>query len=356
MSTLVDGYDGVVCDLDGVVYRGDDAVPHAVESLRSLGVPVVYVTNNASRTPDEVAAHLTDLGLEVSRDGVLTSSVAAAAEVADRLEPGARVLAVGGAGVAHALAEQGLQVVRPGGGRGSGNGPEDAGTGAAGVQGVLQGYGAQVTAADLAEAAYAVEAGATWVATNDDLTLPTERGVAPGNGTLVAAVAQATGATPVVVGKPHEPLYLLGCRAVGTTPTRTLGVGDRLETDVAGATAAGMDSVLVLTGVHGYRHAALAPPEQRPTYVVADLRELARPYEPARRSGGGWRCGTAAARVVDGRWDLTEDGAPRDPADGADPSTPLARAMLAALHEALDGGDVDDATARRLAGMLPGPR
>jgi HAD superfamily hydrolase (TIGR01450 family) len=277
---LVERYDAVVCDLDGVVYRGTAAVANAVEVLARLPRPVVYATNNASRTHSEVAAHLSSLGLRATADDVVTSSMAGAQELARLVAPGSDVLAVGGPGVAAALRDAGLTPVAEFG---------------RSVVAVLQGYGANVSAADLAEAAYAVEGGVTWVATNTDATLPTDRGTAPGNGALVAAVAAATGAGPaLVVGKPHAPLYLLCASLLGTDPRRILAVGDRLDTDIAGAVAAGMDSLLVLTGVDNLISAALANPGDRPTWVSRDLSGLGRPLEKPRREGEWWVSGSDA--------------------------------------------------------------
>lgn len=256
-------YAAVVCDLDGVVYRGPTAVPHAVEVLGGLDVPVLYATNNASRSPADVATHLRDLGLACTPDAVATSSQAGAWLLADRLAAGSPVLAVGGAGVSAALAEAGLRPVLP----------ADATHTPVGA--VLQGYGPAVTATDLAEAAYAVEGGATWVATNTDGTLPTDRGVAPGNGSLVAAVERAVGHPPhLVAGKPAPPLYQLCAGRLELPVDRVLAVGDRLDTDIEGAVAAGMDSLLVLTGVDDLRACLEAPPQRRPTWVAPDLRAL----------------------------------------------------------------------------------
>ena len=262
-GALVARYAAVVCDLDGVVYRGPTAVPHAVEVLGGLDVPVLYATNNASRSPADVATHLRDLGLACTPDAVATSSQAGAWLLADRLAAGSPVLAVGGAGVSAALAEAGLRPVLP------------ADATHTPVAAVLQGYGPAVTATDLAEAAYAVEGGATWVATNTDGTLPTDRGVAPGNGSLVAAVERAVGHPPhLVAGKPAPPLYQLCAGRLELPVDRLLAVGDRLDTDIEGAVAAGMDSLLVLTGVDDLRACLEAPPQRRPTWVAPDLRAL----------------------------------------------------------------------------------
>jgi HAD superfamily hydrolase (TIGR01450 family) len=267
---LVADYTAVVCDLDGVVYRGQDPVPHAVESISALEVPVLFATNNASRPAAEVAERLRRMGLRCEPDQVATSAQAAAWLLSRELAPATRVLAVGGEGVPDALREVGLVPVSPGA------------EGGQGVSAVAQGYGRTVTADDLAAAAYAVESGARWYATNTDATLPTERGLAPGNGSLVAAVATAAGRGPdVVAGKPESPLYELCAQRLGITVDRVLAVGDRLDTDIAGAVAAGMSSLLVLTGVDDLESLLDAPGPQRPTYVAADLRALHRAPEDA---------------------------------------------------------------------------
>jgi glycerol-1-phosphatase len=292
MDTLVEGFDGLVCDLDGVVYRGHEAMPHAVESLSSAlsaGVRVVYATNNASRPPAEVAAHLAALGLPGPVSRVVTSAQAGARHVAQRCPPGSLVLAVGGPGVTLALQEAGLVPVHAQARRSEEH-----------VVAVLQGYGAQVAWTDLAEVAYAVQAGALWVATNIDSTLPTERGVAPGNGALVGAVRSAVSVDPVVVGKPHTPLYDLSVSVLGTGVGRTLAIGDRLDTDIKGANAAGMNSLFVLGGVHGWTDVVGADVTARPRYVATDLRSLQSAYaEPVHdvRDLSRWACGEATAWV-----------------------------------------------------------
>jgi glycerol 3-phosphatase-2 len=264
-GSLAHRYDAVVCDLDGVVYRGPVAIPYAVEALTRLDSPVVYATNNASRAPEDVAAHLTSLGLPCDATAVVTSSQAGAWVLSDRIAPVSPVLAVGGLGVAAALRGAGFVPVVP----------TDVNALAIRPAAVLQGYGPDVTATDLAEAAYAVQGGALWVATNTDSTLPTDRGVAPGNGSLVDAVRNAVGHPPhLVAGKPAPPLYLLCAERLGLDVRGVLAVGDRLDTDIEGAVAAGMDSLLVLTGVDDLAAALLAPPCRRPTLVAPDLRAL----------------------------------------------------------------------------------
>ena len=281
---LVDRYDAIVCDLDGVVYRGDPAVPHAVEALSAVGIPIQFATNNASRPPRQVADHLRRLGLDITDDSVATSSQAAAWVLTRHLEPGAAVLAIGGEGVAQALRESGFVPVtsvddRP--------------------AAVVQGYGPDVSATDLAQAAYAVQRGALWLATNTDHTLPTADGFAPGNGALVLAVGAAVGRGPeLVAGKPDEPLYLMCAERLGVAPNRVLAIGDRLETDIEGAHQAGMDSLLVLTGVHGVSDAAAAPPQARPTWMAPDLRALLVEIDELERT----------SELLRAEWEIRDDG------------------------------------------------
>ena len=267
-ASLLTTYDALLLDLDGVVYVGPDPVPHAVDALvaaRAAGVATAYVTNNASRTPGVVAEHLRSFGLQVDAHDVVTSAQAGAREVAARVPAGSRVLVVGGPGVAEAVAARGLvPVIRAG--------PAGAADPADVPAAVLMGYGPDVTWSDLAEAAYAVGAGAVFVATNTDLSIPTARGIAPGNGTLVAAVASATGRDPVVAGKPFAPLMDESVERLGAR--RPLIVGDRLDTDIEAGYRTGIPSLLVLTGVTDVDDLLAAPPEQRPTYLAADLRGL----------------------------------------------------------------------------------
>jgi len=252
----VSDYDGLFVDLDGVVYRGRQAVPHAVESLRGFVGRVLYVTNNASRTPEAVAAQLAGYGLPVGADDVVTSAQAAAAHLATLVGPGARILVTGGDGLVQAVTERGLRIVAS----------------AQEADAVVQGYSPDLAWRDLAEASYAVARGIPWVASNTDMSVPTARGIAPGNGTLVAAVAAATGRQPVVTGKPHRPIMELARSRARVK--RPLVIGDRLDTDIAAARAAGMDSLLVLTGVSAWQDLLGLPPDDLPTRVAPDLRVL----------------------------------------------------------------------------------
>ena len=260
---LAVSYDTALLDLDGVVYRGRDAVPHAVSSLMAAadaGMRLAYVTNNASRTPEAVAEHLLELGLPVQAEDVVTAAQAVARLIAEQVPTGARVLVIGGDGLRQALLGHGLTLVS--------SADDDP---AAVVQGYLPGTSWE----DLAEAAYAVERGVPWFAANTDRTMPTARGIAPGNGALVGAVAAATGTWPTVAGKPEPALHRETMLRTGAR--HPLIVGDRLDTDIEGANRAGVDSLLVLTGVTRLEQLRDAPKEQLPTYVAQDLRGLLDP-------------------------------------------------------------------------------
>lgn len=337
--SLLESYSGLICDLDGVVYRGGAAVPGAVEALNraiEAGAGVVYATNNASRTPQSVAEQLCALGLSARSERVVTSSQAGADRLARTLGEGGAVLAIGGPGVVAALSAARLCPVT-----------SDEHRAGRPVGAVLQGYGPEVGWADLAEAAYAIQSGAEWIATNMDLTLPTERGTAPGNGTLVGAVRRAVDRDPEVVGKPRGALYELSARVLGVPASATLAVGDRLDTDIVGANVAGVDALLVLTGVHGPGELARARGQSRPTYVATGLAALHEPYAAASRATTDtWSCGSATARVggTDDRGDLSW------PREGS--ADEMLRAATAALWACADAGTLEPARLEEAIGQL----
>ncbi|GAA0601107.1 HAD-IIA family hydrolase [Kutzneria viridogrisea] len=260
---LLGTYDALLLDLDGTVYRGGEAAPGAVPTIRTSrerGVGVRFVTNNASRSPQQVAAHLSELGFAAEVPEVSTSSQAAAAVLAEHLPAGATVLVVGAQALVDEVTAVGLRTVR------EFSGPVDA---------VVQGHSPDTGWRDLAEACLAIRAGALWVASNVDATLPTERGELPGNGSMVTALRAATGQEPIVAGKPARPLMDQAVRSADAR--RPLVVGDRLDTDIAGASTAGLDALLVLTGVCTPAQLLAASPQERPRYLAADLRGLLRP-------------------------------------------------------------------------------
>jgi glycerol 3-phosphatase-2 len=281
---LVQGYDLAMLDLDGVVYIGPDAVPGAVEHLATVrkDLHVAYVTNNASRTPDSVADHLRELGIEVADEDVVTSAQAAARLLTDRVPAGSAVFVIGGRGLQVALDELGLRPVQD----------RDDGPVA-----VVSGFSTDLRWGTVIAGAILVREGLPWVASNTDLTVPTPHGPGPGNGALVEAVARFAGREPVVAGKPEPPLMEETRRRVGGE--RPLVVGDRLDTDILGARRVGYDSLLVTTGVTGLPELVAASEELRPSYVGSDLGALTRRHPAPVEDGAGFRSGCWRAEVRD---------------------------------------------------------
>ncbi|MGK2938216.1 MAG: HAD-IIA family hydrolase [Solirubrobacteraceae bacterium] len=282
--TPIDGVDLVLADLDGVVYRGPGAIEYAVESINTIpaSTRVAYITNNASRTDVSVAEHLTGLGLDVEPGDVVTSPQAAVRLLAGLVPAGSTILVVGGDGLESEVRKAGFAVTRS---------AEDR------PAAVVQGFAPEVGWAQLAEAAYALQgAGAEtpWVATNTDWTIPLARGTAPGNGTLVSAVHTAIGRLPVVAGKPEVAIFQEAMARFGAE--NALMIGDRLDTDILGANRAGIPSALVLTGIDQAKQVLAAVPQERPTYLLDDLRGLHEPYPETLQQDGLTIVGTAAVR------------------------------------------------------------
>ncbi|GAA1867514.1 HAD-IIA family hydrolase [Pseudonocardia ailaonensis] len=303
---LLSRFDVLLVDLDGTLYAGPAAVPGAVEAIRGAagrGVRISYVTNNASRRPAEVAEHLAGLGFPATTDDVRTSSQAGAAMLAAQLPAGSSVLVVGTDALAEEITARGLVAVRS----------------AEGAAGVVQGHSPDTGWRQLAEATLAIRAGAVWVATNVDPTLPTDRGPMPGNGSMVGVVRIASGVEPQVAGKPAPTLIREALAASGAE--RGIVIGDRLDTDIEGGNAAGLPTLMVLTGVSTAREVLEATEELRPTYIAADLGCLTAPadeLEPGSR--GGWQVGDR----------LTLSGGGDDPVG--------ALRALCAVHWAAGGG------------------
>ena len=258
LDPVADRYDLILFDLDGVIYRGAEPVPGAAEVLvavRRRGRRIMFVTNNSSRTPRAVSGVLRGMGIEASPDEVLTSGRATASMLAREGLAGASAYVIGERGVREALAEAGIAIM-------------DGFPSAADL--VVVGWDREVDYARLRQAALLVERGARLIATNADASYPAPDGLWPGAGAILAAVTTTTGATPVVVGKPHRPLFEAALDATGAR--RPLMVGDRIDTDVAGARAMGWDSLLVLTGASSL--ADLARSDDLPTYLGTDLHAL----------------------------------------------------------------------------------
>jgi glycerol-1-phosphatase len=320
---LAERFDTALLDLDGVVYVGPSAVegvPQALEEVRRRGMRTAYVTNNASRTPEAVAAHLTELGVPADPEEVVTSAQAAATLLLEHVAPGAAVLVVGGEGLRAALLERGLRPV------GSADDEPAA---------VVQGFAPEVGWKDLAEGTYAVRRGLPWIASNLDRTVPTARGIAPGNGSLVGVIEAATGVSPTAAaGKPELALHRESMRRSGARSP--LVVGDRLDTDIEGANRAQVPSLLVLTGVSGPRELLAADEVHRPTYVAADLTAgLLAPHPPVTTADGGWAC--------DG-WRVSVTGGDAVQVTGAGEPVALLRALCCSVWSGAAGaGDAADA-------------
>ncbi len=307
-TPLARRYDVALLDLDGVVYVGEEPVLGASAGLsaaRANGMRLAFVTNNASRTPQQVADLLLRVGVPADAGEIVTSSHAAAHYLADRLPTGAAVLVLGTTGLTQAVAERGLRPVS--------SADDDP-------QAVVQGYSPDLDWRALAEGAVAIRRGLPWLATNLDATVPSPRGPLPGNGSLVAALTHATGVTPAATGKPDPAMHAESVqRSKAKNP---LVVGDRLDTDIEGARRVGCDSLLVLTGVTTAHSLLLADPMHRPDYLGHDVSALLSGHPDVRCDGKTARCGSATVRFEDSTATLTGAGHAGD--DGLNPLRALA--------------------------------
>ncbi|MGO4958140.1 HAD-IIA family hydrolase [Luteococcus sp. Sow4_B9] len=286
-EALVETYRAALFDLDGVVYLGPSAVPGAAEGIQELrhrGTQIGYVTNNAARRPATVVEHLTELGVPAELADVVTSAQAGARMLTEQLPAGSRILVVGTQALADEVAAVGMAPVWT---------LQDE------PVAVIQGYDPQMTWPRLDDACRAIQGGAAWFATNTDSTRPTDTGLVPGAGAQIAAVQVAVTTQPLVAGKPCTPLLEETMRRLGTS--EAIFVGDRLDTDVMGAVAVGMDSLFVFTGAHGKADLLAADESCRPTAIGHDLRALLAPARIAELGESEARCNGVRARVENGR-------------------------------------------------------
>lgn len=284
MSVKIWGtFDVLLADLDGVVYEGGNAIAHAPETLRALrtsGLPIGYVTNNSSRRPEVVAEQLAGFGVVAEADEIIGSGKTAVDLLATMIAPGSRVLVVGGDGLRARVEEGGFVLAKS---------SDDA------PAAVVQGFAPDVAWRDLAEAAFAIQQGAKWVATNSDWTLPQEKGLAPGNGTLVSAVHTAVGQLPIVAGKPEPAIFAAAVKHFDAKAP--LFVGDRIDTDITGANRAGLASALVMTGVSTRKEVLGVKPEGRPNFILENLSELLEDYAAPMASKDGFECLDARVEI-----------------------------------------------------------
>lgn len=319
---LSEAYQLALLDLDGVVYRGKNPVEHAAESIRKaegLGMTVEYTTNNSSRLQSVVADQLKSFDLDVEPWQVITSSVVAARMVARAVPQGAKVFVLGAQHLREEVAKQGLEVV---------DSAEDKPVAA------IQGWYPDMSWKQMAQIAYAVEQGATYFVTNRDLTIPRELGIAPGCGSMIMAVINATGVEPVSsAGKPESAMYdearLLAAHdgAEPVAKEACLAIGDRLDTDIEAGNRGGYDSLAVLTGVTNPHELMFAPEHLRPTYIAKDLTGLNEPAPEVVHEAGAWSCRDVQARVDGDRLYVTDITS----VDGL-------RAACAAMWDAADRG------------------
>ncbi|QIK73225.1 HAD-IIA family hydrolase [Propioniciclava coleopterorum] len=284
MTEFIEGYDGAFFDLDGVLYRGPEAIPGAVEGVGRLherGLRTMYVTNNAARSTRTVSDHLSRLGFDASEPDVVSSAQAMGALLRERLPQGSRVLVLGTDNLADHVREAGMVTV-------DGFRAEPAA--------VVQGYDPAMTWPRLDQGAFSLQRGAQWFVTNTDSTRPERDGIVPGAGTQVASLRAAVDHDPqAVVGKPHRPLMAEAIRRSGAQ--NPVFVGDRIDTDIMGAHAVGIDSFMVFTGASGVRDLCFAPSNGRPTAIGWNVLSLFEPRRVATTADGVTRCGGATVSV-----------------------------------------------------------
>ena len=316
-------YDVVLCDLDGVIYEGTHSIKDAPETINKLltsSIPVGYVTNNSSRKPETIAEQLAGFGIQTSADNVIGSAKTGVEILSTLIPAGAKVFVVGGEGLRSRVVEAGFELVTS-----SDDKPA----------GVIQGFDPSVAWTDLAEASYSIANGAKWVATNQDWTIPREKGIAPGNGTLVSAVHTAVGQLPIFAGKPEPAIYKTAVEHFGAK--QALFVGDRIDTDIRGANRAGIDSVLVMTGISTRKEVLGVKKEDRPTFIIGTMAELLRDYDLPKKTKRGFACKEAEVELLGNKVVVTH----------GDPKSMAAlRAACAVIHNSetpIYGLDVEPA-------------
>ena len=296
VAKVLGNFETLLLDLDGVVYEGGRPIVDATESITTLkakGIQVGYITNNASRTSQAIAEQLRSFGLELKVEDVITSAQAGAELLKQIVPAGSKVLVVGGEGLRSNVSLAGFKIIES---------SQDS------PAAVIQGFDPTVGWKQLAEASYAIQRGAKWVATNQDWTIPREEGLAPGNGTLVSAVHTAVGQLPVVAGKPEKAIFETALKQFGTSSA--VYIGDRLDTDVLGANRAGIGSALVMTGVTTRKELLAAKPDSRPAYILGTLKDLLGDYRAPVKTKRGYKLGSAEVELL-GQKVLVSFGDPR---------------------------------------------
>lgn len=248
-------YKGFLIDLDGTMYRGSEKIDEAVQFVKELErrkIPYLFVTNNSTKRPEQVAALLQSMGVPATESHIFTTSMATATYISER-KKNARVYAIGEEGLRYALTEEGHELVDEG------------------ADFVVSGLDRDITYEKLAKGALNIRAGATFIATNADVALPTERGLMPGNGSLVSVLSVTTGVNPTFIGKPESIIVEQALEVIGTAKEETIMVGDYYHTDILAGLRAGMDTLMVYTGVSTREQVATY--EEKPTHELNSLAE-----------------------------------------------------------------------------------
>ncbi|MES1040297.1 TIGR01457 family HAD-type hydrolase [Peribacillus simplex] len=246
-------YKGYLIDLDGTMYRGTEQIAEAagfINDLRKRDIPYLFVTNNSSRTPAQVADKLRSIGISTEDEQVFTTSMATANYIAEQKKD-ASVYVVGEEGIIEALKEKGMKLVE--------EHPDFL------VMGIDRGINYE----KLSKACLAVRNGAVFISTNGDIAIPTEQGLLPGNGSLTSVVSVSTQVQPIFIGKPESVIVDQALRVLGVPKEETIMVGDNYDTDILAGINAGIDTLLVHTGVTTKER--LKQYKEQPTHVVDTL-------------------------------------------------------------------------------------
>lgn len=290
-DSFVSHFDVGLFDLDGVCYLGADPVVHAPESISEAvagGMRQAYVTNNASRTPAAMAAQLSELGIPAAAENVISSSLVASQILAQRFAAGSKILVIGTDALRADVEAKGFTVV---------DSADDQ------PAAVILGFTPDMSWKLMSEAALAIRGGAVFVATNLDRTIPRERGLMIGNGSIAKAIENSTGVVPISAGKPEPEIFLQAAQMLGAS--RPFAVGDNLDTDIQGAVCAGIPVLHVLTGLATARDVCLAVPAQRPNYLADDLRCMLEPYPDLTWDGDTAVSGHARAHWTGSEFELS---------------------------------------------------
>ncbi|MGR8980406.1 MAG: HAD-IIA family hydrolase [Gammaproteobacteria bacterium] len=268
----------LIIDMDGVLWHGERPQPGLISffhTLRDHQIRFILATNNASSTQDQYVLKLAKMGIAVDQDEILTSAMATALYLAEHMDPATtRVFVVGEEGAKKPLIERGFTLT----GLYEVYNPK---TPHKGADVVVCGKDQTLTWDKLATATLNIRAGAKFIGTNADTTLPTEHGITHGNGAILAALETATGVSPVIIGKPEPIMYRQAMSILGAKTCETVAIGDRLETDILGAVRAGIRSIMVLSGISTEEDIKTAG--YRPTWVLPDIQsvtEALQEYEP----------------------------------------------------------------------------